>query len=166
MRTHPMWLAGLLCAGALCVLTFAGCGSSSIAVATATSIPPTATPVPPTATPTTPPAPNCSSEFDSSPTPGIIASLTNFTPPVLLPPVSRVSPDDAAGLHGFDICSAGTAASVTTFMTTNLATSGYAQVASDPRCFYQTECWTSSTSALSWQVTDPTLWRIAYHLAQ
>lgn len=110
-----------------------------------------------------PPTPTCNSNFTSSPTPGFFPFLTGFTPPVPLPPLSRLSPDSAAGIVGTDICSAGTVASVTTFMTHYLAVAGYTKVASDGRCVYSTECWTSASSALSWNVTDPTNWLIAYH---
>lgn len=112
---------------------------------------------------TAPTAPSCNSNFASSPTPGIILFLTDFVPPVPLPPVSRTVPDSAAGLTGIDICSAGTAASVTTFMTTYLAATGYTKVASDSRCFYMSECWSSPSSAISFDVTDPTLWHVAFH---
>ena len=110
-----------------------------------------------------PTAPSCNSNFSSSPTPGFFPFLTSFTPPVPLPPLSRIAPNSAAGLTGIDICSAGTATSVATFMTTYLASAGYSKVGSDSRCFYDTECWTSASSALSWDATDPTDWHIAYH---
>ena len=33
---------------------------------------------------------------------------------------------------------------------------------SDSKCFYSAQCWTKGADAISWQVTDPKLWMIAY----
>jgi hypothetical protein len=113
---------------------------------------------PATAAATAPAQPNCNSNFANSPIQGVQTSVEG----VPLPPVTYVVPDNAAGLRGYDLCSSGTAASVTAFLTNSLPTSGWAK-GSDPRCFYSDECWTKGTSAISWQVSDPTLWHIAYH---
>jgi hypothetical protein len=111
-----------------------------------------------TAAATTPTAPNCNSNFANSPIQGAQTSVEG----VPLPPVTYVVPDNAAGLRGYDLCSSGTAASVSAFLTSTLPTSGWTK-GSDPRCFYSDECWTKGGSAVSWQVSDPTLWHIAYH---
>jgi hypothetical protein len=109
--------------------------------------------------------PNCNSNFTNSPTPGIQSFLPGITPALPLPPLTSVVPDDAAGLRGYDLCSAGTTASVTTFMQTELPATGWTKVASDARCFYTDECWTNSGTAISWNVSnsDNTDWHIAWH---
>jgi hypothetical protein len=106
-----------------------------------------------------PPAPTCNADFANSPTKGVQTSVEG----VPLPPLTRVAPDNAANLHGYDLCSAGTATSVAAFLTSAMPASGWTQVASDPRCFFADECWTKGGAAVSWQVGDPTDWHIAYH---
>ena len=114
--------------------------------------------VPATVAATAPAQPICNSNFTNSPIQGAQTSVEG----VPLPPVTYVVPDNAAGLHGYDLCSSGTAASVSAFLTSTLPTSGWTK-GSDLRCFYGDECWTKGGSAISWQVSDPTLWHIAYH---
>ncbi|HEX6816784.1 MAG TPA: zf-HC2 domain-containing protein [Ktedonobacterales bacterium] len=109
-------------------------------------------------TPTVPAQPTCSSNFANSPIQGVQTSVEG----VPLPPVTYVVPDNAAGLHGYDLCSSGTASSVSAFLTSSLPASGWSK-ASDSRCFYPDECWTKGGNAISWTVGDPTDWHIAYH---
>jgi hypothetical protein len=107
--------------------------------------------------------PTCNSNFSSSPITGFQSFLPGMTPPAPLPPLTLVVPDDAAGLRGVDLCSAGTAASVSAFLQKELPAEGWTKVASDTRCFYTDECWTGGSSAISWHVDDPTDWHIAWH---
>ncbi|HEX6818442.1 MAG TPA: hypothetical protein VF120_08710 [Ktedonobacterales bacterium] len=106
-----------------------------------------------------PPAPTCNSNFSSSPIPGVQTSVDN----VPLPPITFVAPDDATNLHGEDLCSSGTIASISAFLTKAMPAAGWTKVASDPRCFYTDECWTTASTAMSWHVDDPTDWHLAYH---
>jgi hypothetical protein len=107
-----------------------------------------------------PAAPTCNSNFASSPIQGYQLKGQFDVP---LPPLTRVVPDDAAGgLRGEDLCSAGTAASVTAFLNAALPADGWTHVASDPRCFYAAQCWTKGGNAISWNVTSATLWNTAY----
>jgi hypothetical protein len=108
-----------------------------------------------------PAAPTCNANFANSPIHGVQTVVEG----VPLPPTTFVVPDNAAGLHGYDLCSSGTAASVSAFLTGALPTSNWTKVASDPRCFYQDQCWTKGSNAISWQVADPTDWHVAYHPA-
>jgi len=106
-----------------------------------------------------PAAPTCNANFANSPIKGAQTSVED----VPLPPITNVVPDNAANLHGYDLCSSGTVASVTAFLSSALPASGWTQVASNAHCVYTDQCWTKGTAAISWHVDDPTDWRIAYH---
>jgi hypothetical protein len=106
-----------------------------------------------------PAAPTCSANFAASPLHGAQTAVEG----VSLPPVTFVVPDNAANIHGYDLCSSGTVTSVTAFLTRSLPATGWAKSASDPHCFYSDECWTKGGSAISWHVDDPADWHIAYH---
>ncbi len=106
-----------------------------------------------------PAAPTCNANFANSPIHGVQTAVEG----VPLPPITNVVPDDAANLHGYDLCSSGTAASVTAFLTSALPATGWTKVASNAHCFYGDQCWTKGANAISWHVDDPTDWHIAYH---
>lgn len=109
-----------------------------------------------------PPAlPTCNSNFNTAALPGY--QLTAFGMP--LPPLSRAAGDDAAGgVRGEDICSPGTVASITAFLTTELPATGWATVpGSTTGCIFSANCWKKGTQVISYQVgTDPTNWVVAY----
>ena len=108
---------------------------------------------------TAPAAPSCGSNFTNSPLKGY--QLTSFFG-APLPPLTLAAPNDASGgLRGLDLCGPGTAASITTFMNKALPAAGWTK-GSDSKCFYSAQCWTKGSNAISWQVTDPKLWMIAY----
>jgi hypothetical protein len=109
---------------------------------------------------TTPPAaPSCGSNFTNSPLKGY--QLTSFFG-APLPPLTLGVPDDASGgLRGEDLCGPGTAASITAFMNKALPAAGWTK-GSDSKCFFSAQCWTKGSDAISWQVTDPKDWMIAY----
>lgn len=107
--------------------------------------------------------PTCNANFSNSPVTGYQFFVNGMTPPLPLPPFTLLTPDDAAGSTGMDLCSPGTVASVSSFMTSELAKEGWQQVASNAKCVFNAECWTGGSSVISWQVTDPTDWIIAYH---
>jgi hypothetical protein len=107
-----------------------------------------------------PPSPTCITNFTNSPLKGIQTSVDGIS----LPPITYAVPDDAPNLRGYDLCSSGTAASVTAFLTGALPATGWAK-ASDARCFYADQCWTKDAAAISWHVGDPTNWIIAYRPA-
>jgi hypothetical protein len=106
-----------------------------------------------------PAAPTCNANFANSPIKGVQTSVED----VPLPPITNVVPDDAANLHGYDLCSSGTAASVSAFLGSALPASGWTKLAANAHCFYADQCWTKGTGAISWHVDDPTDWHIAYH---
>lgn len=89
--------------------------------------------------------------------------LPGFTPAVPVPPLSDTVPDDAAGgVRGFDLCSPGTSASITAFLTKELSATGWKQGTSSA-CIYASECWVQGTAAISWDVSGgPTNWHMAY----
>ncbi len=108
---------------------------------------------------TAPAAPSCNSNFTNSPLKGY--QLTSFFG-APLPPLTLAAPDDASGgLRGLDLCGPGTVASVTSFLNKALPAAGWAK-GSSAKCFYSAQCWTKGSEAISWQVTDPKLWMIAY----
>ena len=108
-----------------------------------------------------PQKPTCNANFTNSPIQGVQTSVES----VPLPPITYVVPDNAAGLRGYDLCSSGSAASITAFLTSALPATGWTKVASDARCFYLGQCWTKGSAAISWHVDDPANWNIAYHPA-
>jgi len=107
-----------------------------------------------------PPSPSCNANFTGSPLQGVQTAVEA----VSLPPITYVVPDDAPNLRGYDLCSSGTAASVTAFLTSTLPATGWTK-ASDAHCFYADQCWTKGAAAISWHVDDPTNWIIAYRPA-
>jgi hypothetical protein len=108
-----------------------------------------------------PPPPSCNTNFSHSSLQGVQTSVDG----VSLPPVTYVVPDNAPNLRGYDLCSSGTAASITAFLTSALPATGWTNVTSDARCFYADQCWTKGAAAISWRVDDPTNWNIAYRPA-
>ena len=108
--------------------------------------------------------PNCGSNFSISAATRDVYFLPGYTPQVPLPPLSSTVPDNAAGgLRGFDICSPGTAQSVSAFMTKELPATGWSQIASNPACFYSAECWQNGSAVISWNAgSDPLIWMIAW----
>ena len=110
-----------------------------------------------------PPRPTCNAIFTNSPIQGVQTSVEGKICP--FPPITYVVPDNAAGLRGYDLCSSGSAASITTFLTSALPATRLDQGRPDARCFYADQCWITSSAAISWHVNDPTNWTIAYHPA-
>jgi hypothetical protein len=108
-----------------------------------------------------PSSPTCNANFSNSPLKGVQTLVDG----VSLPPVTYVVPDNAPNLRGYDLCSSGTAASITVFLASALPATGWTKVASDARCFYADQCWTKGSAAISWHIDDPTNWNIAYRPA-
>jgi hypothetical protein len=106
-----------------------------------------------------PAAPSCDSNFTNSPLKGYQLTAAFNAP---LPPLTLGAPDDASGgLRGEDLCGPGTVASITAFMNKALPAAGWTK-GSSSKCFYSAQCWTKGADAISWQVTDPKLWMVAY----
>jgi hypothetical protein len=106
--------------------------------------------------------PSCNANFTSGPpATQFVYYLPGYTPALPLPPVSSTAPDDSAGTTGIDICGPGTAASVSAFMTKELPATGWSTTTSSKCVFSQ--CWHNGAAVISWTVTDPTSWVIAWH---
>lgn len=110
---------------------------------------------------TPPPAPVCSANFANSPLKGAQIAVED----VSLPPITYAVPDNAANLRGYDLCSSGTAASISAFLSSALPSTGWTKVAANARCFYSDQCWTRDLDVISWRVDDPADWHIAYRPA-
>jgi hypothetical protein len=108
---------------------------------------------------TAPAAPSCDSNFANSPLTGY--QLTSFFN-APLPPLTRAVPDNASGgLRGMDLCGPGTITSISGFMTRALSEAGWTK-GSSSQCIFSAQCWTKGSDAISWQVTDPKSWNVAY----
>ena len=118
------------------------------------------TPTHPAATATTVP-PACGSNFSGPGSQSYQSTLTTAYGTVPLPPQSRIVPNDASGgVRGYDICSAGTAADVTSYMEQNLPAYGWTQVSSGGGM----ETWQSSSGTITWSVPDPLEWNIHWRV--
>ena len=105
-----------------------------------------------------PPAPSCNANFTNSPIQGIQTTTATAYGAVPLPPLSRVVPDNAAGHGGTDVCSAGTVATVASFLLTYMPQSGWTlHSASNGQ-----QVWKSSTGCIAISVSDPTQWVISW----
>jgi hypothetical protein len=86
---------------------------------------------------------------------------------VPLPPASSTVPDDASGgVRGYDVCSPGTAESVSAYMTGQLPAAGWTKIAATPACVYTSECWQNGSAVISWDAgSDPLDWHIAWRMS-
>jgi hypothetical protein len=108
---------------------------------------------------TAPAAPSCGSNFTNSSLKGYQLTAAFNTP---LPPLTLGVPDDASGgVRGEDLCGPGTVASITAFMHKALPAAGWTK-GSSAQCIFSAQCWTKASDAISWQVTDPKSWIVAY----
>jgi hypothetical protein len=106
-------------------------------------------------------APTCGSNFSSSISQSYQSTLTTDFGTVPLPPLSRTVPNNAAGgQRGYDICSAGTAASITAFMEQHLPAYGWTQVSNSGGI----ESWKSSKGTINWSVANPLEWNINWRV--
>lgn len=113
-----------------------------------------------------PSLPTCASYFYYAGGTANAYFVPDFSPPVPVPPLSALQHDDAlGGVRGFDVCSPGTVASVTTFMTKELPATGWTQVKSNAGCIFDAECWTQGSTAVSWDAgSGATGWIIAWRV--
>lgn len=111
--------------------------------------------------------PTCGANYSASGAARDTYFLLAYTPPLPLPPLSSTVPDDAmGGLRGYDICSPGTAQSVSAFMTKELPATGWKKIAAVSACFYAAECWQNGNAVISWNAgSDPLNWHIAWRMA-
>lgn len=82
-----------------------------------------------------------------------------------VPPLSSLAADDAAGgVRGYDVCSPGTAASVSAFLAKEVPADGWTKVTtSNAHCIVASNCWTKNGQVWSWNaVGDPKLWTISF----
>ena len=112
--------------------------------------------------------PTCGSNYTSQTAVRDVYFLPGYTPQVPLPPISSAVQDNAAaGVHGFDVCSPGTAQSVSAFMTKELPAAGWTKVASNAACIYASQCWQNGSAVISWTAGgDPLNWMIAWRAPQ
>jgi hypothetical protein len=108
--------------------------------------------------------PACGPNYSASGSARDVYFLPGYTPSLPLPPLSATTPDDASGgLRGYDVCSPGTAQSVSAFMAKELPATGWTKVASNAACFYAAQCWQNGSAFISWNVaSDPLNWMIAW----
>jgi hypothetical protein len=108
--------------------------------------------------------PTCGSNYTSQTAVRDVYFLPGYAPLVPLPPISSTVQDNAAGgVRGFDVCSPGTAQSVSAFMNKELSATGWTQVASNAACIYTAQCWTNGSAVISWNVgSDASNWIIAW----
>jgi hypothetical protein len=102
-------------------------------------------------------APACGSNFNGSmASPSYQSILTTDFGTVPLPSLSRTVPNDGMGARGYDICSAGTAATITAFLQQNLPAYGWTLVGTSGG----TQSWQNSIGTIHWSVPDPLEWNI------
>jgi hypothetical protein len=105
--------------------------------------------------------PVCGSNFNGSGSQSYQSILPTTFGTVPLPPISRtVSNDAAGGVRGYDICSAGTAATITAFLQQNLPTYGWTLVSTSGGI----QTWKSSSGTINWSVPDPLEWNISWRV--
>jgi hypothetical protein len=106
-------------------------------------------------------APACGANFNGPmASPSYQSILATDFGAVPLPALSRTVPDDATGARGYDICSAGTAASVTAFMQHNLPTYGWTLVSTSSGGI---QSWQNSIGTIYWSVPNPLEWHIYWY---
>jgi hypothetical protein len=82
-----------------------------------------------------------------------------------VPPLSSIAAADASGgVRGYDVCSPGTAASVSAFLAKEVPAARWTKVtASNAHCTIASNCWSKGGQFWSWgAIGDPTLWTISY----
>jgi hypothetical protein len=160
-------------------LGLTGCGATvtgvqeggSTSTSTATTAAPTATTAPaPTATL---PAVTCGSQYGSAyqaTLPDATYSQTTVFSAIQLPPQTRSYDNDAAGgLRGRFFCSAGTSASVLSFMTQQLAQQGWQPVTPASECgqadipsYGSPQCWQNGKYHLFLGINTNTDWVVVF----
>lgn len=104
------------------------------------------------------PAPACGPNFSGQPYQSTLTTDFGIVP---LPPQSRAVHDDASGgQRGFDICSAGTAATVSAYMEQNLPSYGWTLVSNSGGV----ETWKNSNGTITWRVSDPLAWIVYWRV--
>ncbi len=121
---------------------------------------------------TPPPAAACGANF-TDPTyytqlDAMFQSTTVYNA-IPLPPLTRLYSDNASGLRGTILCSAGTTASITVFMTKHLSSLGWQQLSAvtgtcPPSMKYASPtCWQNGSYRLVWAINSPIDWLIVFH---
>jgi hypothetical protein len=159
MLSRRSWSALLLLS--LLMLLLAGCGVSSPATAgagpIATSLPatasaPTSTTSPATSAPTALPDVTCPPEFQSAFTVSI--TVPGASAPLPLPPSTREGPKVSSAVGDIiQLCSAGTRASIETFLTTRTAQAGWVACAHGPTLGQDQGCLQNGAKLVIYDVT-------------
>lgn len=106
--------------------------------------------------------PTCGSNFSSPQSQSYQSTITTAYGTAPLPPYSRTVPNDASGgVRGYDICSAGTASSITAYMEQNLPAYGWTFVSKSGGV----ETWKGKGGVIHWSVSDPLEWNINWRVS-
>ena len=158
----------------LTLLMLSACSSTAGSEA---NVPTTQPIIVPSATATSAPTatltpPSCGSQFGTAfqaTIPDATYSQTTVYAEVPLPPETRSFDDDATGLRVRNMCSAGTTATVESFMTTHLTQLGWTTVTPLTTCgradisqYGDPQCWKSGKYLLFVGVNSNTDWLVAY----
>lgn len=121
---------------------------------------------------TPPPAPACGANFTDPmyhTQLGAAFQSTYVYATIPLPPLTRTFGNNAAGFLGTGLCSAGTTASITAFMTKQLTAQGWQQInMTNNPCppdlnHHAPTCWQNSGHYLVWAINSTTDWIIVFH---
>lgn len=106
--------------------------------------------------------PACGSNFNGSQSQSYQSTITTAYGTAPLPPYSRTVPNDASGgVRGYDICSAGTASTVTAYMEQNLPNYGWTLVSKTGGV----ETWKGKGGVINWSVSDPLEWNVNWRIS-
>lgn len=156
-RAHRIWRAQVVLWGVL--LALAGCAAGAT--------PPMATGTTPTLAPVAC-GPHYGRAYQAT-LPDASFAQTMVYARVPLPPQTRSYDDDATGLLGRRMCSAGTTASVAAFMTAHLSNLGWQSIAPLSACgiavisgYGQPQCWQQGKYALFMGINSHADWILAF----
>jgi hypothetical protein len=112
-----------------------------------------------------PTAPSCTANFSQSPISGIQTMASTAYGSMPLPPLSLVVPDssigDVYGYEGVEVCSAGTAETIGSFLSTYMPNNGWSEFSATS----SEQIWKSSSGCIDVSISDPTDWLVSWPMA-
>jgi hypothetical protein len=105
-----------------------------------------------------PTAPACNANFTGSPIHGIQTTAATAYGTVPLPPISLLAPDNSTGHGGLDICSTGTAATLSAFLMAYMPQNGWTLHASSS----SSQTWKSGSGCIDISIAAPVLWYMSW----